>query len=686
MKGGLSRLLLLGDIMDKLLEKVQYLKGVGPQRSRLLAKMGIHSVFDLLWHFPRAYIDRTSLQAANQLIPGEQVGIMGTILTTRSSRSRRGMVVFVAVVETQDGPVQAVWFNQPFLVDILKSGRRVWLSGKVKSILPAEIHVSEYEIMEDEDWSPGIVPVYSTTEGISQKVWRSLLSQVLEKYLPDYPEILEQSQRQRFELCTIQEALANIHFPADRAAYKQARQRLAFEELLLFLLRLQESSQKDSRPGLIHREKNDLVSKVRDRLSYQLTPAQQKVVKEIFADMESPRVMNRLLQGDVGAGKTVVAALSMAKAVASGYQAALMAPTEILAGQHGQALHEVLGESGIRLALLTGSSTAGQRAEILDQIKRGEIDILIGTHALIQEDVTFANLGLVVIDEQHRFGVRQRAALASKGANPDTLVMTATPIPRTLALTAYGNLEISIIDQLPPGRKPVKTKYLPYKLRNKAYRFAKQQITAGQQVYVVCPLVEESEKQDIQAAVNLYDELRTGVFHGYEVGLLHGRLRQADKEQVMKRFKDGEIKLLVTTTVVEVGVDVANATVMVIEHAERFGLSQLHQLRGRVGRSALQSYCILLAEPHTDESRQRLRAMEISNDGFYLAQQDLLIRGPGDFWGVRQHGLDQLKIANLAKDLPLAEKARQCSREIDPASWYEYIHARFPIIEGTAMN
>lgn len=671
--------------MDKLLEKVQFLKGVGPQRSRLLAKMGIYSLFDLLWHFPRTYIDRTSLPTG-QLAAGEQAALMGTVLSTRSNRSRRGMVVFSAVVESQQGMVQAVWFNQPFLVDIIKTGRKIWLSGKVKSIQPAEIHVSEYEVLEEEDWTPGIVPVYSTTEGISQKVWRGLLSQALEKGLPDYPEILDQSQLQRFELCTIQEALTNIHFPSDRTSYKQARQRLAFEELLLFLLRLQELSQQDSRPGLIHQEKNDLVRKVRDRLPYQLTAAQEKVVAEIFADMESPRVMNRLLQGDVGAGKTVVAALSMAKAAASGYQAALMAPTEILAVQHAKALQEVLGECGIRLALLTGSSTAAQRGEILDETRRGEIDVVIGTHALIQEDVAFANLGLVVIDEQHRFGVRQRAALTDKGNNPDTLVMTATPIPRTLALTAYGNLEISVIDQLPPGRKPVKTKYLPYKFRLRAYNFARQQIAAGQQVYVVCPLVEESEKQDIQAAVNLYDELGTGIFSEYQIGLLHGRLPPATKEEVMNRFKKGEIKLLVTTTVVEVGVDVANATVMLIEHAERFGLSQLHQLRGRVGRSALQSYCLLLAEPHTDESRQRLQAMEASNDGFYLAQQDLIIRGPGDFWGVRQHGLDQLKIANLAKDLPLAEKARQCSREIDAAHWYVYINARFPIIEGTAMN
>lgn len=338
------------------------------------------------------------------------------------------------------------------------------------------------------------------------------------------------------------------------------------------------------------------------------------------------------------------------------------------------------------MALLTGSTSAGERSDILELNHRGEIDILVGTHALIQDGVTFKKLGLAVIDEQHRFGVRQRAALLAKGDHPDTLIMTATPIPRTLALTAYGNLEMSVIDQLPPGRLPVKTKFLPYKARLQAYNFVKQEIIAGRQAYVVCPLVEESENVDLQAAVNLHDELRSSIFKDCQVGLLHGRLRSDEKEEIMNRFKIGDIKVLVTTTVVEVGVDIANAGVMLIEHAERFGLSQLHQLRGRVGRSDLQSYCILLAAPHTDESRQRLRAMETSNDGFYLAQQDLIIRGPGDFWGVRQHGLDQLKIADLTKDLQLAEKARQCAREIEPLSMNKYINARFPVIEGTAMN
>lgn len=672
--------------MDRLLQNVQYLKGVGPQRSRLLAKLSISSIFDLLWHFPRTYIDRSILQPAHQLVTGDQAAIIGVVVTTRSSRSRRGMAIFSAVIKSPEGAIQAVWFNQPFLTDIIKTGRKIWLSGKVKSVLPPEIHVSEYEMLESEDAVPGIIPVYTTTEGISQKAWRSLLDQVLRKYLADYPEILDQSQRQHYDLCSIQEALANIHFPSAGSAYKQARRRLAFEELLLFQLRLRSLATEDTHMGLVHQEKDDLVQRIRGGLSYQLTYAQQRVIAEIFADMESPRIMNRLLQGDVGAGKTVVAALAMVKAVSSGYQAALMAPTEILARQHGQALTNILYGSGVKLELLTGSTSAAERSRILELTHRGEIDILVGTHALIQEGVAFKKLGLAVIDEQHRFGVRQRAALLAKGDHPDTLIMTATPIPRTLALTAYGNLEMSVIDQLPPGRIPVKTKSLPYKARLQAYNFVKQEIIKGRQAYVVCPLVEESENVDLQAAVNLHDELRTGIFKEYEIGLLHGRLRSDEKEEIMNRFKVGDIKVLVTTTVVEVGVDIANASVMLIEHAERFGLSQLHQLRGRVGRSDLQSYCILLADPHTEESRQRLRAMETSNDGFYLAQQDLIIRGPGDFWGVRQHGLDQLKIADLTKDLQLAEKARQCSREIDPLSLSKYVHARFPMVEGTAMN
>lgn len=673
--------------MDSLLKPVQYLKGVGPQRSRLLARMDIYTVFDLIWHVPRTYFNRGNTMTLEQLETGDQANVSGTIINTRSGRSRKGMSIFSAVVKVQEGTLLAVWFNQPFVADVIKNGQKIWLTGKVKSSLHPEIHVSEYEVFdEEEESSPGIVPIYPVTEGITQKVMRSLVGQILTGCLMDYPEILSPDQRVYYKLCTIHEALYNLHFPADRNSYHAARQRLAFEEMLLFQLRLRQSAVKEAVTGIVHREHSDLVNRILSRLPYELTSAQRKVVQEIFADMETAVPMNRLLQGDVGAGKTVVAALAIAKAVASGYQAAFMAPTEILAVQHGQALQNIYHNSSVSLGLLTGSSTAAERRVIQEQLSRGELDVLVGTHALIQEGISFQNLGLVVIDEQHRFGVRQRAALVSKGNHPDTLVMTATPIPRTLALTAYGNLDISVIDQLPPGRKPVKTKHVAYRSRAQAYDFVRQELLKGRQAYIVCPLVEESEEQDLQAAVNLYDELRSGIFREWKVGLLHGRLKPFEKEEVMSQFKTGDVNLLVTTTVVEVGVDVANASVMVIEHAERFGLSQLHQLRGRVGRGDFQSYCVLLAESHTEESLQRLRAMEASNDGFYLAQQDLAIRGPGEFWGVRQHGLDQLKVADLAKDMELAEKARQCSRELEPRSWNQYINARYPIGEGTTMN
>lgn len=673
--------------MDKLLHDVQYLKGVGPRRSRLLTKMGINTFFDLLWYFPRTYFNRDNIQALDQLVHGEQASLVGTVKLIRTSRSRKGMSIFTAVLAIQGGLIEAVWFNQPFVAETVKIGQGLWLSGKVKNAWPnAQIHVSEYEVLENEDSTLGIVPVYTITNGITQKIMRSLLAQVLEKCLDEYPEILSAMQQEQYGLCSIKQAFCHIHFPADRTSYQLARQRLAFEELLLFQWRLQLMGQERIIPGIMHLEKNHLVEEVTSSLPFKLTAAQRKVIQEIFADMELPQPMNRLLQGDVGAGKTVVAALAMAKAAASGYQSVIMAPTEILAHQHFQSLSSIFAGHNIRLGELTGSTPPSEKKTVCEDIAQGNIDLVIGTHALIQEPVSFKSLGLVVIDEQHRFGVRQRAALAAKGNNPDVLVMTATPIPRTLALTAYGNLNISIIDTLPPGRQPIKTKYIPAQQRWQAYEFVIDQLEKGRQGYIVCPLVEESEKQDLQAAIKLYEELRQGHLQKYGLGMLHGRMRPGEKEEIMQQFKQGQIKVLITTTVVEVGVDVSAAAFMVIEHAERFGLSQLHQLRGRVGRGSFQSYCILLADPGTIESRQRLQAMEKSNDGFYLAQQDLLIRGPGEFWGVRQHGLDQLKIANLTKDLPLIEKARQCSRENDPSPWQQYIHARYPTTDNTSMN
>ena len=648
--------------MDSLLKEIQYLKGVGPGRKVSLNRMGINTLLDLFWHVPRTYIDRSNLTRLDDMEIDQMAQIQGRVIQTRSSTSRRGMNVFSAAIDSGEGFLTAVWFNQPYLKTIIKIDQDIYVSGKIKSgARGPEIHVYEYDILSGNNSEWNLTPVYNLTEGINQKTMRQLISHTLEKHLADYPEILDDILIEKYNLCSMESALKNIHFPQDQKLLLQARKRVAFEELLLFQLglRLEEHSKQVN--GIIHEEKNELVKQVKDNLPFKLTAAQQKVLQHIFADMESPRVMNRLLQGDVGSGKTIIAVLAMVKAVASGFQAAIMAPTEILAQQHYQALQSILAATDINIGLLTGSTSIKERDYLLNAIESGEINIIIGTHALFQNQVIFNHLGLVVIDEQHRFGVRQRSELVSKGKNPDVLVMTATPIPRTLALTVYGNLQVSIIDEMPPGRRSIKTRFLDYKFKNDAYRFVGNQLLQGRQAYVVCPLVEESEKQDLQAATSLYDELRTSIFPDKVVGLIHGRLKSAEKEAVMREFIAGQIQILVSTTVIEVGIDVANASVMVIEQAERFGISQLHQLRGRVGRGNHQSYCILLAEPKTDEARKRLQAMEQTNDGFELARMDMLIRGPGDFWGVRQHGLDQLKVASLIDDYEIIEQAQECA-------------------------
>jgi ATP-dependent DNA helicase RecG len=654
--------------MDRLLRDLQYIKGVGPKRSRQLQRLGLNSVFDLLWNIPRAYFNRSSTTHIAGLQNGQPANIRGKVGLTKTSRSRGGMVIFKALVQDQSGAATAVWFNQPFMTEIIKTGQEVFLSGRARlSYEGIQLQVSEYEVITDEDSHSPILPIYSLTEGLSQKLIRSLTLTSLREYMDFYPEILNEELKRKYKLCSIEYAFNNIHFPDSREAYRQARRRLALEELLLFQLQLEKAERGAAASEyIIHKEKSKLVDKIADDLPFKLTPAQRRVVGEIFADMEAPRPMNRLLQGDVGAGKTIVAALAMAKAVASGFQAAIMAPTEILAEQHYLTMDKIFTAQRVIVAHLTGGTSAGERRLILEAIKNGKIDILVGTHALIQADIEFASLGLVVIDEQHRFGVRQRAALSRKGAAPDVLVMTATPIPRTLALTVYGDLSLSVIDQLPPGRKTVKTRLVKPEYRLRVYRYVQEQVTGGAQAYVVCPLVEESEKQDLQAAVSLYEELQARLLPDLNVGLIHGRLKPMEKEMAMRMFKQGQIQVLVSTSVIEVGVDVPNASVMVIEQAERFGLSQLHQLRGRVGRGRLQSYCFLIADPQKEEAVQRLQAIERTADGFQLAEEDLKIRGPGEFWGIKQHGLDGLKAANLIKDQKLVEISRQLSREFIP--------------------
>ncbi len=653
--------------MDRLLEDLQYIKGVGPKRSRQLNRLGLNTVFDLLWNIPRAYFNRANVNRITELKDGEAASIRGKICSTGTSRTRSGMIIFKALVEDDSGVITAVWFNQPFMSRIIKPGQDIFLSGKPRrfSYSGMEFNVSEYEIIDDEDIHFQVLPVYALTEGLSQKTMRFITLNSLRGYLDYYPEVLDDKLREKYNLCPIDYAFNNIHFPDSREAYRQARRRLAIEELLLFQLQIRQLERYLPQGDyVIHEEKTDLIKRLTADLPFQLTFAQKKVVAEIFADMESPFPMNRLLQGDVGAGKTVVAALAMAKAVASGFQAAIMAPTEILAGQHYNALERFFSGYDVTVARLTGGTSNAERRLILEAIRNGEINLLVGTHALIQDDVVFNCLGLVIIDEQHRFGVRQRAALSDKGSSPDVLVMTATPIPRTLALTVYGDLSLSVINELPPGRKPVKTYLIKPQQRQRVYQFIHQQVNNQSQAFIVCPLVEESEKQDLQAAVSLYEELKTRVFGNLNVGLIHGRLKPAEKDMIMQMFKQGKTQILVSTSVIEVGVDVPNASIIAIEQAERFGLSQLHQLRGRVGRGHKQSYCFLIADPRTEEGVRRLQAMEKTNDGFELAEEDLRIRGPGEFWGVRQHGLDGLKVANLSKDQKLVELSQVLGEEI----------------------
>ena len=679
--------------MDRLLEDLQYIKGVGPKRSRQLNRLGLDTIFDLLWNIPRAYFNRTNVNKITELKDGEAASIRGKICSTGSSRTRSGMTIFKALVEDDSGAINAVWFNQPFMSRIIKSGQDVFLSGKPRrfSYSLMELNVSEYEILEDEDIHLKVLPVYALTEGLSQKTMRFITLNSLRGYLDYYPEVLDEKLRKKYNLCPIDYAFNNIHFPDSREAYRQARRRLAMEELFLFQLQIRQSERQIPQGDyVVHKEKTDLIKQLMAHLPFKLTSAQKKVIEEIFMDMESPFPMNRLLQGDVGAGKTVVAALAMAKAVASGFQAAIMAPTEILAGQHYNALERFFSGYNVTVARLTGGTSIAERRLILEAVRNGEINLLVGTHALIQDNVVFNSLGLVVIDEQHRFGVRQRAALSDKGNSPDVMVMTATPIPRTLALTIYGDLSLSVINELPPGRKPIKTYFIKPNQRQRVYQFIHEQVNKKAQVYIVCPLVEESEKQDLQAAVSLYEELKSTVFPDFKVGLIHGRLKPMEKDMIMQMFKQGQIQILVSTSVIEVGVDVPNASIMVIEQSERFGLSQLHQLRGRVGRGHKQSYCFLIADPRTEEAVRRLQAMEETNDGFELAEEDLRIRGPGEFWGVRQHGLDGLKVANLSKDQKLVELSQVLAEEIKQdhmnPQLEKYIALKFKKLNQVAPN
>ena len=653
--------------MNDLNKEIQFVKGIGPKRAEKLHKLNIFTLKDLIYYFPRQYEDRSKVKKINQLENEEKVTIKGVITRMESYSPKKGMNIIRMDMRDDTGYIKLSFFNQEYIKRAFKSGDSIVVFGKVK----IENNFKEFVPIEIEHYSSKpqsnckIEPVYPLTYGLSNKELQGIIRSVLTKeefkvkeYLPTY--ILE-----KYKLCGIDFAVRNIHSPSNKEALKIALYRLVFEEFLILQLGLFYFKNGVNESSGIEFKENEKLNDIIESLPFKLTKAQNRALSEITQDMTSSKVMNRLVQGDVGSGKTVVALLALASAVLNGYQGALMAPTEILASQHYDSFKEILERFNIKSELLVGSLTKKQKEKVLEKVKNQEVDILIGTHALIEDKVEFKNLGIVITDEQHRFGVRQRGRLSNKGDSPDIIVMTATPIPRTLALILYGDLDISIIDELPPGRQPIETIAIEHKRRNEAYEnLVRSEVQKGRQVYVVCPLVEESEKIEATAASELLEELKREFFSDLRVGLLHGKMRPAEKDAIMDDFKNKKLDILVSTTVIEVGVNVPNATLMIIENAERFGLAQLHQLRGRVGRGNHKSYCILIYNSKTEVCKERMAIMEETTDGFKISQKDLEIRGPGEFFGTRQHGLPELKVANIFKHIKILKQAQLEARYI----------------------
>jgi len=658
---------------------ITVIKGVSPGLATKFNKLGVKTVRDLLYFFPRRHLDYSQTKSISQLSEGEEQTIIANVWQAQITMlgGRRGTE---AIVGDETGNVRVVWFNQPYLARKLLTNTRIVLSGKVSLFHGRHVFESpEWELVEDRELihTGRLVPLYPLTQGLHPRQVRKLMKEVIDQWAGQLEDFLPPELKERCNLLELAQAITQAHYPDDEFVKDKARVRLAFDELLLLQLGVLSKKRdwQESQPGSPFDTKTAVLDKFLKSLPFELTTAQQKVLRELLADLQKPRPMSRLLQGEVGSGKTVVATAALLMATANGYQGAFMAPTEILAEQHFTTISELLSRVSpqedegylrsypglsphpLTVALLIGDISQARKQELHQRISDGDIDIVIGTHALIQEEVEFYRLGLAVVDEQHRFGVTQRAALRQKSFNPHVLVMTATPIPRTLALTLYGDLDLSVIDQLPPGRQVVKTKWLKPVQRESAYAFIHHQVAEGRQAFIICPFVEESEVIAAKAAVVEYEHLSREVFPDLHLGLLHGRMSAVEKDKVMRRFRSGELDILVSTPVVEVGIDVPNATVMLVESADRFGLSQLHQFRGRVGRGQEQSYCLLLAENPSEIARERLDIIEKIQDGFELAEEDLRLRGPGEFFGTRQSGLPDLRMAKLS-DVPLLELAR----------------------------
>ncbi len=654
--------------MAELSSDIRFLKGIGQQRANALAKLGITTLRDLICFFPRTYEDRTKTVPIVALQSGVSACIHAIVANEPAlSRVRRGMELVKLRIADDSGSIDITYFNQNYVREQLKKGQAYVFFGKVT--LDGQHRTMINPLFESEDAPPTltgrIVPIYHLTAGISQKMLISGIRRGIDECEALLPDALPTDVAEKAQLCKAPYAYENIHFPADFGALELARRRLIFEELFVLSCALTRmKSSRETRSGII--VSTPRLERFYSSLPFVLTNAQKRAITECSRDMSSGSAMNRLIQGDVGSGKTIIAGACIWCAHEGGLQSAFMAPTEILANQHFQTFSELLTPLGIKVIKFTGSMTAKQKREALATIKEGEANLVVGTHALLSDNVELQNLSLVITDEQHRFGVNQRAALIAKGESTHTLVMSATPIPRTLALIIYGDLDVSIIDELPPGRQKVDTFTVNEQMRERINGFMRKQVDEGRQVFVVCPAIDENEErpQDLKNAKEHSAELQSKVFPDLRIGCIHGKMKAAEKDKTMQTFVDGEINILVSTTVIEVGVDVPNASLMIIENAERFGLSQLHQLRGRVGRGAHKSYCVLFSDSDSEISKSRLKVMEQTNDGFKISEEDLKLRGPGDFFGSRQHGLPEMHIADLCTDIRVLHDAQEAAQEL----------------------